>query len=172
MKFLIGIDRTVLKFYEVISHALQRLTGYNNFWLAWIALCFIAAVSAWQVSRRILKMEIGWAVVGIASIMLLVFIVPLNLKRLEGLVSRGTTRFRNILESSNIMITVRLCILIALVLTICNYVIGVKDVTILRLLHGVAVTSMFYLISVTPLPPCDGKVGQWLLLLLGKRSQA
>ena len=164
------IDSTVLNLTERSCRRFQRLTGRTNVWLAVqltnlsIIVYFVwAAVYSWSsgVPSRIF---VGLFCGGLLYVLTqTIFKVPVEVYENDAY-RRVAKGFRNprrvrdaLLRISFLTLSVVLCYPVLLV-----YVNLHLHVVLLSYLLVVLTTGVLYLLACDPLPPCAGKVKEWL----------
>ena len=164
------IDSTVLNLTERSCRQFQRLTGRTNVWLAAqltnlsIIVYFVwAAVYSWSsgVPSRIF---VGLFCGGLLYVLTqTIFKVPVEVYENDAY-RRVAKGFRNprrvrdaLLRISFLTLSVVLCYPVLLV-----YVNLRLHVVLLSYLLVVLTTGVLYLLACDPLPPCAGKVKEWL----------
>jgi hypothetical protein len=165
-----AIDAGLLSVTERFCHWIQRLTGVTNVWLAvQLTNVSIAGYFAWAAAYSVRISVLGRIALALFCVGLMyvltqtVFKVPLEMYE-NAAYLRAAKGFRNPrrlrdaqLRSAFLILSVVLAYPILLVF------INVRaHIVILSYAFVVLTTAVLYLLACDPLPPCTGKVVQWL----------
>lgn len=169
------LDQFILKFFTKISHSFQRMTGRTNFFLAKCAALLVAvstSVGALGYFAEVLVREPSFFIAMIEVFLTIAFIRTAYLCDLsEEDTFRGGTRRKWLLL--NYSRAWRPFLFVGVLLSIPASIIEVPIApnSILEALHHGFIPFSFlflYFIEVNPLPPCRGKIQEFVASLFGR----
>jgi hypothetical protein len=182
------VDAALLNLAEYFSHRFQLLTGRTNVWLALqltnlnIVFYFVWAFTYFWNRGLVLRIVIGLFCIGLLYIMTqTIFKVSIEAYEQSAYqrVAKGYRNPRRIrdapLRISFLTLTIVLGYPLFLLLghpeILANQRLSPR-VAMLMYLLIVLTTAVLYLLACDPLPPCTGKVTEWLRGLAGRRVAA
>jgi hypothetical protein len=179
------VDAALLNLAEYCSHRFQLLTGRTNVWLALqltnlnIVFYFVWALTYFWNRGLVLRIVIGLFCVGLLYIMTqTIFKVSIEAYEQSAYqrVAKGYRNPRRIrdapLRISFLTLTIVFGYPLYLLLVHPEYLAGAavnQRIVLLMYLLIVLTTVVLYLLACDPLPPCTGKVTEWLRGLAGAR---
>ncbi len=181
---MIYVDAALLNLAEYCSHRFQLLTGRTNVWLALqltnlnIVFYFVWAFAYFWNRGLVLRILLGLFCLGLLYVMTqTIFKVSIEAYEQSAYqrVAKGHRNPRRIrdapLRISFLTLTIVLGYPLYLVLghpeILANAVVNSRVVMLMYLLI-VLTTIVLYLLACDPLPPCTGKVTEWLRSLSGR----
>ena len=167
---MIHVDSALLNFTERLCHAFQRLTGRTNAWLAfqltnlsivvyfvWVALQFLASDA---LPRTVLAILSGGVLFLLSQT---VFKVPVEVHE-NSAYRRVASGARNPRRVRDVLLRVSFLTLSIVLLypVFFVYVHLGRAIVVLTYSLIVLTTVVLYLLACDPLPPCPGRVTEWL----------
>jgi hypothetical protein len=174
------LDTVILNATERFCHWFQRMSGRTNVWLAVqltnlsVIVYFVwAALYFWQLDW-VLRITVGLFCGGVLYVLTqTVFKVPIEESEnyayrrvMKGY--RNPRRVRDVLLRTSFL---TLSIVLALPLLFAYATLRIR-IALLSYFLVVLMTVLVYLLACDPLPPCAGKVHDWLRRAAGARSRA
>ncbi len=164
------IDSTLLSLVEWLCHGFQRLTGRTNVWLAIqltnlsIIVYFATAVGYFWISTVGLRIGLGLFCVGLFYLLTqTIFKVPVEAYESSEYrrVAKGLRNPRRVRDAllRFLFLTLSLVLAFPTAFVYLNLRMGVVLLTYSLI---VLTTVLLYLLACDPLPPCVGKVTEWL----------
>jgi hypothetical protein len=171
------VDVALLNLAEYCSHRFQLLTGRTNVWLALqltnlnIVFYFVWALAYFWDRGLVLRIIIGLFCAGLLYIMTqTIFKVSIEAYEQSAYqrVAKGYRNPRRIRDQPLRISFLTLTIVLGYPLYLAYAVLN-KRIALLMYLLIVLTTIVLYLLACDPLPPCTGKVTEWLRGLAGRR---
>jgi hypothetical protein len=164
------IDAPILDLAERFCHLFQRLTGRTNVWLAIqltnlsIIVYFVAAAAYFALSDVVIRAVLVVFCSGLLYLLTqTIFKVPVELYENSAYqrVAKGLRNPRRIRDAMLRVLFLSLAVLLAFP-TAFVYVNLHLSVVLLTYSLIILTTVVLYLLACDPLPPCTGKVMEWL----------
>jgi hypothetical protein len=165
-----AIDSVLLNLTERVCHWVQRMTGVTNVWLAvQLTNASVAGYFAWAAAfsvRISVAARVGLAAFCIALLYVLtqtIFKVPFETYE-NAAYQRAAKGYRNPRRLRDAQLRGAFVILaVVLAFPIWLVVVNLRaHIVILSYVLLVVTTAVLYLLACDPLPPCTGKVVEWM----------
>jgi hypothetical protein len=166
-----GIDSIVLRVTERFCHAFQRLTGRTNVWLAVqltnlsIVVYFVwAGLYSWSLGLRERTLFVLFCGGLLWVLMQTVFTVPIEASENAAFerVARGLRNPRRIRDASLRISFLTLSVFLVYPVFFAYFSRLRLQVVLLSYALVLLTTAVLYLLACDPLPPCAGKLREWL----------
>jgi hypothetical protein len=170
------VDAALLNLAEYCSHRFQLLTGRTNVWLALqltnlnIVFYFVWALAYFWNRGLVLRIVVGLFCAGLLYVMTqTIFKVSIEAYEQSAYqrVAKGYRNPRRIRDAPLRISFLTLTIVLGYPLYLAYAVLN-KRIALLMYLLIVLTTIVLYLLACDPLPPCTGKVTEWLRGLAGR----
>lgn len=154
------IDLWLLDRIESSSHWLQKRTGYNCFSQATFCIYLFALFRMLEISSNVLAnrqhMAIHNFLTGLVQIITTLWILNMSMSQLNVRTAKNSFAF------APAYIFLRITFVFTTTIDLSYFLVRLDFEAGISLLGGIVISLSIYLIACTPLPPCDGKIGEWL----------